>query len=403
MTAGAGSSAGGSAARDAAPSRPHTPVRTAAAWLAALGVAAALLAWTGYRTRDPDSRAYIAIATQLAEQPIATWIAPQWWGAWGRQGPFREHPAGTFVLPALLTRAGYPAAQASFVASLAAQVVSLLLLAALAARLLPRAEARLLVWALQLLPIAFVFRVRANQEYLLLAGLVVALYCTERARERAFWIIPAVAGFGWALLVKGVFALLGPVLCAVWLACRGGAGRQARQAWLAPAAMLLLTPVAAAAYERLYAAAAGSSFLEYYLGPRMGLEGGPSSTGLPFPIDKLRNALWYAGRLAWYAAPWSLVLAAHVLQRGRAENGRARWIRFSGAAAAITVVLLAARDLTADRYIFPAYFLAAAAGLAAACARWPRIAHVAVQLDAYWPAGPALLWAVLVGGRLALS
>lgn len=403
MTAGAGSSAGGSATRHTAGSRPHAPLRTAAVWLAALVVGAALLAWTGYRTRDPDSRAYIAIATTLAEQPIATWIAPQWWGAWGRHGLFREHPAGTFILPALLTRAGYPAAQASFVVSLAAQVVSLLLLAALAARLLPRAEARLLVWALPLLPIAFVFRVRANQEYLLLAGLVVALYCTERARERARWIVPAVAGFGWALLVKGVFALLGPVLCAVWLQCRGGARSRERWAWLAPAAMLLLTPMAAAVYERWYAAVAGSSFLDYYLGPRIGLEGGPSSSGLPFPIDKLRNALWYAGRLAWYAAPWSLVLAAHAVQRGATENGRARWIRFAGAAAAATVLLLAARDLTADRYIFPAYFLGAAAGLAAACARWPRMAQLAVRLDAYWPAGPALLWAVLLGGRLALS
>ncbi|HEY8535440.1 MAG TPA: glycosyltransferase family 39 protein [Vicinamibacterales bacterium] len=402
MTAGAGSSAGRSADKPAAQSGARAPARTAAVWVAALAVTAAMLAWTGYRTRDPDSRAYVAIAAHLAARPAAEWIAPQWWGAWGRHGPFREHPAGTFILPALLARTGYPAEQASFVVTLAAQIVSLLLLAALAARLLPRAEARLLVWALLLLPIAFVFRVRANQEYLLLAGLVAALYCTERARERRIWIVPAVAAFGGALLVKGVIALLGPVLCAIWLAYRGGAGR-ARLAWLAPAAMVVLTPVAAIAYEHWYVGVTGSSFLEYYLGPRIGLESGPASVGLPFPLDKVRNALWYAGRLVWYAAPWSLVLAAHLLLRGRTDGDRARWVGFATAASVASVVLLAARDLTADRYIFPAYFLTAGAGVAVACARWPRVARLATQLDAYWPAGPALLWTLLVAGRMALA
>lgn len=392
-----------SAARDRAPhvAPRQSPLRTAACWIAALAVMAALLAWTGYRTRDPDSRAYIAIAARLAAEPVERWIAPQWWGAWGRHGPFREHPAGTFVLPAALARAGYPAAQASFVVSLAMQVISLLLLAGLAARLLPRPEARLIVWALPLLPIAFVFRVRANQEYLLLAGLLLALYATERARDRAAWAPAAIAGFAWALAVKGVFALLAPVLCALWLLLR----RERRwQAWLAPAGMVLLTPAAAVLYERGYTAVAGGSFLEYYLGPRIGLEDAPSAVGLPFPVNKIGNAAWYAGRLAWYAAPWSLVLAAYVAAtRGRAADGRAHWIRFAALAAAAIVLLVAARDLTADRYVFPAYFLAGAGGLAAACARWPRFAALGTGLDRWWPWGPPLLWVALTGGRVLMG
>ena len=162
--------------------------RPSRCWLTVLVVAAALLAATGYRTRDPDSRAYITITTHLVDEPVSRWIAPQWWGAFGLQGLFRDHPAGTFVPPALLAKAGYPVAQSLFVVTLACQILALLLMSALASRLRAASQARALVWALQLIPIAFVFRVRANQEYPLLAGVLLAVYGLERARIWWAWI-----------------------------------------------------------------------------------------------------------------------------------------------------------------------------------------------------------------------
>src|SRR6185295_237793 len=101
-----------------------------------------------------------------------------------------------------LARLGYPAAQASFVITLAAQIASLLMLVALAERLVPAPAARALAWTLQLLPIAFIFRIRANQEYLLLAGLLVALVGLDRARRHPAWLFAALSGFVYALLVK---------------------------------------------------------------------------------------------------------------------------------------------------------------------------------------------------------
>ena len=381
-----------------------TPVRVSpalllAVWIAALGAAALLLAATAYRTRDPDSRAYVTITTRLADEPVSRWIAPQWWGAWAGQGLFREHPAGTFVPPALLARAGYPAAQSLFVVSLASQVLSLLLLAALASRLVPGAHARALVWALQVIPIAFVFRVRANQEYLLLAGLLLAVYGLDRAREGRGWGLAALAGGLFALAVKGVFALLAPVAGAIWLASRRPApGRSWR--WLV--AMAVAMPLAAWLYERAYVAVTGQSFLEYYLGSRMALEG--SGSRLPFPLDKLANVAWYAGRVLWYAAPWSVgLLFAFRPRAWRATSSGARtWIGFALLAAATTVVLVAARDTKADRYVFPAYFFVASAGVVMACARWPRVGALADRLDRFWPWGPAVMWLLLVGGRIAL-
>lgn len=376
-----------------------SPALLLAVWLGALGAAALLLAATAYRTRDPDSRAYITITTRLADEPISRWIAPQWWGAWAGQGLFREHPAGTFIPPALLARAGYPVAQSLFVVSLACQVLSLLLLAALASRLVPVTHARALVWALQVIPIAFVFRVRANQEYLLLAGLLLAVYGLDRTREGRGWGLAALAGGLFALAVKGVFALLAPVAGAIWLASRRPAPRRP-WSWLV--AMAVAMPLAAWLYERAYVAVTGQSFLEYYLGARMALEGSGSS--LPFPLDKLANAAWYAGRVLWYAAPWSvgLLLAIRPGAWRETSSGARRWIGFALLAAAATVVLVAARDTKADRYVFPAYFFVASAGVVMACARWPRVAALADRLDRFWPWGPAVLWLLLVAGRIAL-
>ena len=217
--------------------------QTAAIWLLALTLAAILLALTSFTTRDADSRVYITIASKLASEPLSRWIAPQWWGAWGMQGLFREHPIGTFILPALLGRAGYPPGQASFVITLAAQVASLLMLVALASRLVPPPAARSLAWTLQLLPIAFVFRIRANQEVLLLAGVLLAVVGIDRARRSPAWLAVALAGFVYALLVKGVFAFLAPVCCALWLlATPSTPGGHRNSAWAGIALMVALTP-----------------------------------------------------------------------------------------------------------------------------------------------------------------
>jgi hypothetical protein len=369
--------------------------RLLAVWLTALAVAATLLAVSGYRTRDPDSRAYIAIATRLADVPAAEWIAPQWWGAWGGQGRFLEHPAGAFVLPALLARAGYPAAQASFVVTLAAQILSLLVLVSLASRLLPQAHARAIAWGLLLIPVAFVFRVRANQEYLVLAGILVSIYGLERARTSVAWAVVAVAGCVCALLVKGVFALVAPVAGGLWLWARRP---NPATAWVALALMSAAIPLATWGYERAYVRVTGESFLEYYLGARTSLAAGGAS-GLPFPINKIWNVVWYTARVAWYAAPWSLAL----VMAGRAgwlESPTRRFVAFAILATLAAILLVSPRDLRADRYVFPAYFFAASGGVALACAQVARLRDIAARLDGTWPWGPALLWLVLVAGRV---
>ena len=385
------------------PAPPHRRF-PAAWWLLALIFAAVLLAATSFTTRDADSRVYITIASRLATEPFSRWIAPQWWGAWGMHGLFREHPIGTFVLPALLGRFGYPPVQASFVITLAAQIVSVLLLVNLASRLVPPHAARSLAWTLQLLPIAFVFRIRANQEYLLLAALLLAIVGVDRAPRNALWLVAALAGYISALLVKGVFAFLAPLCGALWLVTiTPPPGARRNVAWAGIVLMILLTPLIAWEYERLYVAATGQSFLDYYLGPRIALEGSAAGGTMPFPLDKMWNVAWYLGRVAWYAAPWSVILAVFSWHRRELRpDGVTRWMVYCAAATIAMVMLVALRDTKADRYVFPAYFFAAAGGTLLAIFRWKLADEWALKLDRYWPWGPVALWVGLFLSRLVL-
>jgi hypothetical protein len=385
-------------------SAPAHRVVTAAWWVAALLLASTLLVISGFRTHDADSRVYITIATHLADQPVDRWIAPQWWGVWGMQGLYREHPIGTFVPPALLIRAGVPAAQASFIVCLAAQIMCLWLLTALAASRAPVTWARALLWTLQLIPIAFVFRIRANQEYLMLAGFLLALYGTERARQRPAWVGVALIGYLYALSVKGMLALMCPPLCVLWLLTMPRGLRWPVAAWAGVALMLILTPIVAILYERGYAAATGDSFLRYYLGLRLGLEGDGGS-GWPFPFNKIWNAGWYAAHVAWYGAPWSMLLAGGVglwTAWRKVDLETRGWLGFTVLAALAVIAVVASRELRSDRYTFPAYFIAGSGGTVLAPAWWPRCARAVEAIDRLWPWGPAVLWFVLFLTRVAL-
>jgi hypothetical protein len=384
------------------PSAARSAFAVVLCWCAALAVATTLLIATHFRTRDPDSALYVTIATQLADQPIRTWIAPQWWGGWNHEGPFREHPSGAFVGPALLTRAGIPGEEASFVVNLLTQITCLLILVALGARVLPAPTARVQLWTLQLLPIAFVFRIRANHEYPLMAGVLIAVYGIERMRYRWPWVCVALAGFAYALFVKGIFAGLGPALAAVWLlVVPPGEGARNIRGWIGIALMGILTLAIALLYEHAYVVATGLSFFDYYIGVqlrRSRLQG----SHLPFPINKAWNAIWYAGRVLWYAAPWSVFLLLRRWLARRVEQDRRAWLTFCAGGVLVTIALLALNDSKADRYMFPAFYLAGAGGTVVAIAAWDGFRRLAERLDAFWPWGPVAWWLVLFLSRLAL-
>jgi 4-amino-4-deoxy-L-arabinose transferase-like glycosyltransferase len=384
------------------------------AWLLALVTAAIVLVAVSYRARDPDSRLYAEIAAEVAARPAKAWIAPAFPPGWYMAGPFREHPVGIHLLPALLIRLGYPSAQAAYAANALYQVLTLVLLGRLAATVVGGMEARALLWLLQLLPIAFTYRIRANHEQALLLCLLLALLGAERARRRPGYGLLLAGGLVGLLLVKGVFVLSGVLACTLWLGVRGAGegGTKIRAAWFG--LLLAAATVGAAAwlYELGYRAVTGESFWAVNLGRQLvGAASAPRSAA--FLAEKAYNVIWYGARILWFPFPWSIVLLAGLI----GARSRGRWLPERGGRrdGLVFVLLLTAlwlgafslSDRRADRYIFPVYFAVGAAGAVMGLAVWPRMRSLAERLDAWHPWPPVVVWMLcfglhLLGGWLGL-
>ncbi len=280
-------------------------MRQAFLWGGALAIAASLLVASDYRSRDPDSALYARLSGELAQEPPSRWIAPEWRGAWDHEGLFREHPVGILLPSVLLIRAGVPAGQAAYIVNMLYQAAVIALVPLVAGVLVRGLEARTLAWVLQLLPVAFVYRIRANQEHPLLMCFLAVIYATERARTHPRWIALTIVAFGFLVLVKGAFAMFTLVAAALWLLIvPAPAGAADRWAWTGLAAAALASLLMMTGYEALYVRTTGESFLEFYRSTRLG-----QSIQLTDPRvvpHALVNAGWYLLRLAWFAAPWSL-------------------------------------------------------------------------------------------------
>ncbi len=329
-------------------------------------------------------------------------------------------PWGCSFPAALLARAGYPATRAAYALNALYQVATIVLLQRLALALADGLEARALGWLVQLLPVAFAYRIRANHEPLVVLCLVAALLGTERSRRGARGVALTVAGLVGLLLVKGVFAVFGPALCALWLFAQGPSETRPapprRAAWAGLAVAVAAMAGTAVAYELLYRQATGEPFWSVYLSRQLGVAAVSQSAG--GLAQKAYNVVWYLGRVLWFPFPWSLTLLAAVW------HGRWSWRRAStpgaapspasaevrGAVFVVGMVLLyvglfSLSDRRADRYIFPVYYAVGSAGAVAALRTWPRFRGLAERLDRPWV--PAAVWclAILVHvlvGRLGL-
>jgi hypothetical protein len=276
-------------------------------WLVAVAAAAALLEATDYRSRDPDSSLYARISSELAKQPADRWIAPEWWGGWDNQGPFKEHPIGIFIGPVLLIRLGFPPAQAAYVVNMLCQVAVILLIPAVASVFVRAIEARSLAWLLQLLPVAFTYRIRANQEHPTLMCFLGLLYATDRARQHPAWIALMIASFCFLVLIKGVFALFAFVAAVLWLVLAPAPPRARNAvAWVGLGLTVVAAVMMMVGYEAWYRHATGESFLAFYASSRVA---GNVRVGSGILIHALTNAVWYVSRLLWFAFPWSLAAA----------------------------------------------------------------------------------------------
>jgi hypothetical protein len=375
-------------------------MKIALVWIAALSLGAILLVAAGYQSRDPDSALYARLSADLSRRPLSRWIAPEWGGAWDHQGLFREHPVGILLPPALAIRAGFPAGQAAYAVNMLYQAAVILLLPIVAGLVARRTDARALAWVLQLLPVSFVYRIRANQEHPLLMCVLALIYATDRARSRPAWIALMTASLCWLALIKGAFAMFALASAALWLLVVPPAdGGVNRRGWIGLAVAAAAAIAMFAIYESVYVRVAGESFLAFYRSTRLG-----QSMDLSDPRivpHTLRNVGWYVLRLAWFAAPWSLAAFAawwawlrSAPSHDRTGRLEARATAWALLVAIVFIAVLSPANVRAERFIFPVYFIAGALGFVAASRRFEAVDRLAVRTSGWWWL-PAAAWLVL--------
>lgn len=379
-------------------------------WIAAFLVVSTLLAVGRFTSDDADSSLYAGLSARIAEEPVSRWIAPEWWGLWPRlgfTGLYRDHPIGGFILPAIVARLGVPGEQAAYVVGIGAGIAALWLIASMVGRILTREDARAVLILLQIMPVAFVFRIRANQEYAMLVCLLVACLAVDRARRHwSGWIVLAVAT-SFALMIKGAFVIFTLAGALLWLLLNptmaGGRRSNAVGAAIFSIGAALLM---AAGYDWLYRAVTGESFwLEYW---NLQMSHVEVATPLEDALTLARHTGFYLLRLLWHPAPWSagLLYAAWRVRRTARESwsaipaGPRRALTFTALYAIVCVLILSPSSRVAERYLFSAIYGIAAAGIIASCQVWPALRRTVRAVDVSVPAAPAMIWLALMLARL---
>jgi 4-amino-4-deoxy-L-arabinose transferase-like glycosyltransferase len=386
--------------------------RERAVWAACFVAMAALIVAARFESRDPDSALYAAMSARLAELPVSHWIAPYWFGLWHGSGVdqlFLENPAGIFVIPVALDRVGIPAAQGAYVVGIAAGLGSLLLIAALVSRVTSRDDGRAVLLLLQLMPVAFIFRVRSNHEYPMLFCLAVCLIGLEglsRSWRSAGLVIAGLVG---AVVIKGVFVVPILIAAALWVAIDPPAsGSRSRQAGAVLAGLAAIA-AAVVAYDAAFYRVTGSTFW----GPYWRRQLDPVTIATPFDgaATMVSHLSYYVVRILWHPAPWSLALIwigwrrASMPAAGRAPlaESQRRGLWFALAFVTVSVVMFSLPSRFAERYLFSATYAFGTCGAVVAWRAWPRLRAAVSRLDAAIPALPAVLWTVLMVLRIGLG
>lgn len=380
----------------------NMPTRARQGWLAwggAFAIAALALVLTNFNSQDPDSQTYARISARMAGQPLHTWIAPYWDGYRGWE-LFREHPVGVFLVPALLGKLGLPPVPAAYVAGVGFSMLLILLLQRVAALIAGDRAAVIVPWVALILPVAFINRIRATQEYPVFACILLALYALEKSRTSAPWIAVFVLATCGAALIKGVFVVFVPILAVLWLLCIRADEHAHNHAALALVLSVGAVAIGALGYEGLYRHVTGESFLAYYLPYRFGQVAPADQSMAGMIVNKLGNIPWYSVRLLWFGFPGTLALlmagATRTRFRTAASRREVQGLAFALAAAAAYVGVMSLGATRSERFILPAYFSLGIAGTLVAVHRWDGVARLNDRLARLQPYMLPGAWLFLV-------
>jgi hypothetical protein len=215
-------------------------------------------------------------------------------------------------------------------------------------------------------------------------------------------------------VIKGVFAVLVVGGGGLWVLLNPTRDlRRSARPWMAITLSLAAMLVTARAYDVAYTRVTGHGFWAAYWARQVGPMSFASPTAHAGMV--LQHLGFYAAHVAWLSAPWGIALIwlawrwwRPSSRRGGARadpltpaerRGYAFVLVFSAAAA----LALSSPSRFAERYAFSVTFLIATAGIVGLVRQWDAFRARLERVDAAIPALPALVWTVLVVGRIVIG
>jgi hypothetical protein len=246
----------------------------------------------------------------------------------------------------------------------------------------------------------------------MLLCLLVAILGIDAVRRSWRWIWVTPLALCAAVLIKTVFAAI-PLIAVGWWLAANPLGE--RGPLIRALASLVLSAAAIAvmcfAYEVAYVRVAGESFWAGLWARQMAplrLGGAMDDAATPTVLHHLG---FYALRVLWHPAPWSLALAvaAWYSRRTWRDQWRAmpdpfrRGLVFGIGFAVTTIAMFMPSSRFAERYIFSPNYAIATVGIVVALYMWPRLRARMERLDQRIPALPVLCWTALMLLRLGVG
>jgi hypothetical protein len=252
------------------------------------------------------------------------------------------------------------------------------------------------------MPIAFIFRVRANHEYGVMVCLLIALLGLELSRRRRWAIWLVAMGFAWALLIKGLFVFFVAMAAVLWLIVNPTGGQNGRRGQVVSLIVALSTTLLIAKlYDLWYLRVTGVTFWRQY----WHVQFAPYSTSDVGIVGVCKHAVFYISRFLWHAAPWTL-LSWRCFTRADCAVRLSRYRRlgvFVVLFAGSSMCLLSLSPRVAERYVFYATYLIGVVAAVASVQCWTALRRVVARTDGAMVGIAALVWLALVAVRVIAS
>lgn len=260
-----------------------------------------------YVPRENDSRFYSLVTQNLCQADFKEMITPKWDGFAqhfaDKKSPFiRDHPAGQFVLPTLLCKAGFNAEYSLLSLNIFYKLLIYSLLTLIVIKITGNPAATWSLLLIQLAPISLSYLLRSNHEQpLLLAHLVALLGFLFAAKVWRLGL--PILGILLAISIKGMIAL--PLIVTV-ITCYLLERESWRLKLINVGALLASIAAFLGLYEYLFRLVSGVHFWLSYL--EIQILGRSVDESAPIYLNLIKGSFYYSVRLITYTAPIFLVL-----------------------------------------------------------------------------------------------